>query len=310
MSGLPFQFEVEADVFEKADAAPGKERRIGGVVSTERPDRQEERVLADGLDFTDWKKNGWYNDNHSKDTDGIVGYPEDVKRFRKGEPLPNGKKADVDGYWAEGYLLKTERANRLWELGKALAGTGRRLGFSVEGSILKRDGPKTIAKKSDDGKVTWVGNRIAKALVRNVAITNAPVNTDTGLEILARSLTAMEAADLDDVEVRLTVLEKALAMGPAQPMVAPAMRGPQSGIGAGAIITPKSLECDEAPAKPMKRRKRKKGLPSELAAKALSNSEAIAVVRWALPVDAAMAGRIVRCARALKRRGDKPGDQR
>lgn len=251
MRGIPFQFEVPVTFFEKADAEPGKQRRIGGIISTESPDRQGETVLADALAFDDWIKNGWYNDNHSKDTDGVVGYPEYVKSFKKGDKLPNGEKAPSPGHWAEGYMLGTERANKIWELGKALAGTGRKLGFSVEGKILRRTGPKTIARKSEDGNVEWVGNRIAKALVRNVAITNCPVNTDTGLEILARSITAMEMADVDDLEARLTILEKAMAMGPADTSTAVANRGPQTGVGAGAVTTPKDLESDDNPPKPI-----------------------------------------------------------
>jgi hypothetical protein len=260
MRGIPFQFEVPLDFFEKADEEPGKRRRIGGVISTESQDRQGETVLADGLEFSDWIKNGWYNDNHTKDTDGIVGYPEYVKSFKRGETLPNGKKADTHGHWAEGYMLSTDRANRLWELGKALQGTGRRLGFSVEGKILRRVGPKTIAKKAEDGSVEYVGNRIAKALVRNVAITNCPVNTDTGLEILARSITAVELADPDDLESRLMVLEKAMGMGQADTSTAVANRGPQTGMGAGAVTTPKDLESDENPPKPIEDEESEKAL--------------------------------------------------
>lgn len=380
MHGIPFQFEVQADFFEKADAEAGKRRRIGGVISTESPDRQGETVLADGLDFSDWTKNGWYNDNHSKETDGIIGYPEYVKSFHRGQKLPNGQIADKNGHWAEGYLLGTERANKIWDLGKALQGTGRRLGFSVEGKIIRRAGPKTIAKKAEDGGIEWVGNRIAKALVRNVAVTNCPVNTDTGLEILARSISAVELADPDDLEARLGVLEKAMAMGPAQPTVPVALRGPQTGVGAGAVTTPKDLESDENPpkrlvekalsvhpptttstfsapakvttapskgfknirppkiAKParakgtpgqpadpaaraMQSQKRSskgkiteagsgiehplsKTLPKEVAQKSLSDEEAFALVRWAIPaVDAATAGRIVELTKALKRSG-------
>jgi len=170
--GLPFQFEVPVTFFEKAGEEPGKRRRIGGIISTEAPDRQNETVLADALVLDDFLKAGWFNDNHSRDTDGIVGYPEATRKFKKGEQLPNGEKAKHAGHWAEGYMLGTERANKIWELGKALQGTGRRLGFSVEGKILARTGPKTIVKKGDDGQPQWVGERIAKAVVRNVAITN------------------------------------------------------------------------------------------------------------------------------------------
>lgn len=249
MRGLPFQFEVPVTFFEKAGEEPGKRRRIGGIISTEAPDRQNETVLADALVLDDFLKAGWFNDNHSRDTDGIVGYPEATRKFKKGEQLPNGEKAKHAGHWAEGYMLGTERANKIWELGKALQGTGRRLGFSVEGKILARTGPKTIVKKGDDGQPQWVGERIAKAVVRNVAITNCPVNTDTGLEILTKSLEAFKHTDPDDLEARVKVLEKMMAMG--HPIPGHKFNGPQSGEGAGQVLAPQSLEHDFDPRKEM-----------------------------------------------------------
>lgn len=236
MRSLPFQFEVPVTFFEKADAPKGKQRRIGGIISTEAPDRQGETVLADALDLSDWLKNGWYNDNHSKDTDGIVGYPEVAKKFSKGEKLPTGKVAQHPGHWAEGYILDTERGNKIWELGQALQGTGRQLGFSVEGKILRRTGPRTIVKKSEDGTPQWVGCKIAKALVRNVAVTAVPVNTDTGLEILTKSIEAFQRADDDDLEARVASLEKML-----------------TAAGNGAPLRPESLESDWQPPKPLKK---------------------------------------------------------
>jgi hypothetical protein len=236
MRSFPFQFEVPVTFFEKADAPAGKQRRIGGIISTEAPDRQGETVLADALDLSDWLKNGWYNDNHSRDTDGIVGYPEVAQKFHKGEKLPNGDTAKYPGHWAEGYILNTERGNKIWELGQALQGTGRRLGFSVEGKILRRSGPRTIVKKAEDGTPQWVGSKIAKALVRNVAVTNCPVNTDTGLEILNKSIEAFQRADDDDLEMRVRHLEKML-----------------TAAGNGAPLKPESLESDWQPPKPLQK---------------------------------------------------------
>lgn len=239
--GIPFHVEMPVSFFEKADASPGKNRRIGGVVSTETPDRHGEEVDQSGLAWDEFLAAGWYNDNHTKDTDGVVGYPERVERYRKGQKLPNGKTAPADCHWAEGYMLNTKRANRLWELGKALQGTGRHLGYSVEGVIKSRTGPRTVLKKGPDGQPQWVGRKIAKALVRNVAITNCPVNVEAGMEILQRSLRAAEQCDPDDLEARLAVLEKALSMGPAPPGgTTPA--GEATGEGAGQIITGQSLE--------------------------------------------------------------------
>lgn len=221
--GLPFDFEVPVNFFEKAGAEVGKEKRFGGIASIETKDRQKEVLLQRGLDFNDFMQNGWFNDNHSKDTDGILGYPEDVQFFRKGKVLPDGQKAKADGHWVEGYFLDTERAGRIWELGKALQKTNRRLGLSVEGQIQKRSGPQQ--------------RTVARALVRNIAITNCPVNADARMDILAKSLSAVEQADPDE-------LEKMLTMGqPADPGSSPA--GPKTGEGAGQVLTPESLEHDE-----------------------------------------------------------------
>lgn len=175
-AAIPFTVELPFTTFYKAGAEPGKRRRIGGIVSTESRDRQHETVLQRGLDFSEFLGNGWFNDNHSKETTGIVGYPEVIKKtVHKGRPAHY-----VEGYLLEGY----PRADEIWKLGQVLQKTKRRLGFSIEGAVTQRSG--------HDGKV------IAQAKVRNVAITNAPVNTDTGLEILAKSMLAIEQLPTTD----------------------------------------------------------------------------------------------------------------
>lgn len=163
-----FNFDFAFEVFEKA-SPDGKDRRIGGIVSTDHLDRQDEILLQDGLDFEPFLKAGWFNDNHDSSTDSVIGYPEKAEL----RSLPDGRK----GWYVEGYLLKgSERADRIWNLANALQKTDRRLGFSVEGSIVERDpsNPKTVRK----------------AVVREVAITKCPVNTNTSLAVLAKSLSA------------------------------------------------------------------------------------------------------------------------
>jgi hypothetical protein len=268
---MPFDFEFPVSVFEKSDAGAGKQRRIGGVISTERPDRQDETILQRGLDFSDFLTNGWYNDNHSKKTTGILGYPEEVQQFQKGDQLPNGRLAKASGTWAEGYLLDTKPADDIWELGKALQKTGRSLGFSVEGSIQRRIGP--------------LRKTIAKAKVRNVAITNCPVNSDSKLEILAKSLEAVEASEPD-------VVEKALTMG--TPGVSPT--GTRTGEGAGQVMGKEDLESDVCTTCDEKCSKKTK--------KSLTDSEAIAWVQAHRPNTSLTAAcRIVEITKNLKRQG-------
>jgi hypothetical protein len=152
--------------------------RVGGVVSTQDLDRQQEVVVQDGLDFSPFLAHGWFNDNHGQKTVDVLGYPTAAYQVTKGAMLPNGRRADKKGWWTEGYLLNTDEGRRVYDLCAALQKTGgeRRLGFSIEGKVLRRD--------KDDN------SRIVAAEVRNVAITHCPVNTSTEMIALAKALSA------------------------------------------------------------------------------------------------------------------------
>ncbi len=181
------------DLIKGSDEEDSPNWKIGGYASTEALDRQGESVLQKGLDFKEFIKHGWYNDNHQQHTAAAVGIPE-MAEFKKGK-----------GWYTEGYLLKhVQRARDIFNLAKAIVGTPRRLGFSIEGKILQR-----------------LGNRIVRALIRNVAITNSPVNTDCTWGVLEKSWAS-------DVE------SKALSVGHA--------RTPSTG---GRVLVPEDLESDE-----------------------------------------------------------------
>ncbi len=168
----PFRFDIDVEVFEKAGPDSTKERRIGGIVSTDHMDRQGETLIQAGLDFEPFLKKGWFNDNHDKRTGAMVGYPD----FAEMRHLPGGHK----GWYVEGHLIKGHTpADELWTIAQALQKSGRRLGFSVEGSIDERDG--------ENNKI------VRKATVREVAITRCPVNDKTALDVLAKSLSAGSA---------------------------------------------------------------------------------------------------------------------
>ena len=146
-------------VLSKAGEDPEQTRPIGGFCSTEGLDRQQEVVVAKGLDFSEFVNFGYFNDNHKQQTTAVLGYPTLAE-------LRDGK------WWTEGNLLPDyPPSDSVWALAKALRGTPRRLGFSIEGKVLERNGR----------------NRIVRALVRNVAITNSPVNTDCTWGILTKA---------------------------------------------------------------------------------------------------------------------------
>ncbi len=167
-----FRFDMEIEAFEKSMPDGGTGRFIGGYVSTDHMDRQSEVVIQEGMDFAPFLEKGWFNDNHDPATDSLVGYPT-LAELREFPDNPLHK-----GWYVEGELLQgdgTSRADRLWGLAKSLQKSGKRkLGFSVQGSIDKRDAinPKIVRK----------------ATVREVAITRCPINTKTSMDVLAKSL--------------------------------------------------------------------------------------------------------------------------
>lgn len=171
-----FRFHIPITAWAKSeDENP---MRIGGIVSTGSLDRQQERVVQDGLNFQPFLQHGWFNDNHGQKTTDVLGYPTKAFRVRKGDKLPNGKRSEHDGWWAEGYLVNTDEGRKVFALARSLSKSpsGRGLGFSIEGKVGKRD-------KGDNRKITH-------ADVHNVAITHVPVNTDTSLAVLAKAMIA------------------------------------------------------------------------------------------------------------------------
>lgn len=266
-----FQFFTQLSVFEKADAPAGQKRRIAGIVSTETKDKQKEVVLQRGLDFGYFEKNGWFNDNHSKSQTDILGYPDGpVRKFRKGDVLPDGQVAKSNGSWAEGYLLETKKAQDVWEIAQALqkSGSDRRLGFSVEGKVLERRGAH--------------GEIVAKAEVRNIAITHVPVGDDTRLEALAKSL--------DHVEKGMTATG-----GTMPPTGNPSEGGPTTGEGAGRILIPQHLEQEGA-------RRILDDEEEDEAKKPIRKSLAVAMIGNRMKCDVVTAERIYGAIKALSQR--------
>lgn len=165
-----FRFFLGADIRKSEDA--DERRFIQGYASTETKDRQDETLIQKGLDITEFIDYGWFNYDH--DSTIILGYP-----------LPTCC-VDDKGFRVEGELLKgITAADRMWELAVALkkSNSSRKIGFSVEGKVLERD-----------------GNRIIKAKIYNVAITPNPVNTTCSWEAVVKSFTGQDGGIVKSLE--------------------------------------------------------------------------------------------------------------
>lgn len=155
--GDSFHFWVPAEMVVKSEGGESGKRMIQGIASTADRDLQGEIVLQRGIDFDYFLRFGYINDDHKEGPEHKVGEPVEA-RFTK------------DGFWIKGFLYKgKDRSDHWWEHINVLAQSGstRKVGFSIQGKILRREG-KTIAK-------CWL---------QDVAITASPVNTNTWAEIV------------------------------------------------------------------------------------------------------------------------------
>ena len=151
------------------DPVTGKTvRRIRGVASTPDVDLQGEQISQTGLDFAYFLKHGYFNNDHKPGFSNKVGEPTTAT-------IKNNQ------FWVEGFLYDNHKiANEIWDLMQAQESNPhakRRIGFSVQGKIKRRN-----------------GTQIQKCWIQDVAITAAPINTNTWAEI-AKSLSEEEWVD-------------------------------------------------------------------------------------------------------------------
>ena len=175
-----FNFNLPIDIVKSEDTS-SDEWRIGGYASTADEDRQGDEIVQKGLDISDFVDYGYFNLDHRNDV--ILGYPDKDKC-----------KIDNKGFYVEGTLLKgVEAAKNMWEAAVALkkSHAPRKLGFSVEGKVLKRNAL----------------GKIVKAKIYNVALTACPVNPNATFEALCKSFTT------DKSEIDQYTIEKSLEAG-------------------------------------------------------------------------------------------------
>jgi len=155
-----FTFWVPATISkaEGPKSKKGKKRRwIQGIASTKHVDLQKETVEQYGIDFSYYLKFGYFNNDHKPGFKNKVGQPTECKVTK-------------DGLWTKGFLFENHAvANDIWELALALeaSDSDRQLGFSIQGKVLRR-----------------AGRKIIKCWIQDIAITAAPINTNTWLDVV------------------------------------------------------------------------------------------------------------------------------
>lgn len=161
-----FKFWVPAQAVTISKAEKGKKnskRWIQGIASTDQTDLQGESVNQTGIDFSYFLKHGYFNNDHKSGFEHKVGEPTECKVTKQ-------------GLWVRGFLYDNHKiADEIWNLmhsQETTDGARRKVGFSIEGKVKRRNGKKIEA--------CWI---------QDIAITPAPINTASWAEI-AKSLSA------------------------------------------------------------------------------------------------------------------------
>lgn len=167
-----FNFFVPATTITKGGkGAKGDGKRwIQGIASTDSRDLQGEIVDQKGIDFSYFLKHGYLNDDHKPGADNKVGQPTECKVTK-------------NGLWIKGFLFKNHSgADKYWELMNALAASesNRKVGFSIQGKVKRREGTK-----------------ITECWIQDIALTPAPVNTTTWAEI-CKSLSSQWSKSMNE----------------------------------------------------------------------------------------------------------------
>lgn len=182
-----FNFFMPLDI-EKAKDKRGKQKMlIKGIASTNDKDSQGEILEASGFDLSYFKKAGYFNWHHQakNNPSAIIGEPTDAKITNK-------------GLYVEGELYsESALAKSVYKLADTLqkSGSKRRLGFSIEGKAIERDpvNPK----------------RITKARINHVAITHAPINGNTLMDVIKGECDEQYVGyEFDGEEIREDKVEK------------------------------------------------------------------------------------------------------
>lgn len=164
--------------------------KLGGIASTSDEDSDGEFLDPEGFDIEPLLKSGIVNWHHQA----------------KGQPAaiigePTMAELRPEGLYIETLLYPSSKmAQEVWELAEVLEkdSTTRRLGYSIEGKVLKR---KNDNKFSPDYK------RVEKAIITGVAVTHQPKNPKTFANIIKGEIDD----DLQNEEVEKDTKEKALS---------------------------------------------------------------------------------------------------
>lgn len=179
---------------------------VQGVMTSDAMDEEDDSITPEGMDCSYFLEKGWIKYEHGNKPEQFIGEPIEVRvgRFEH----PTLMKA-VNGIFVKGRLFSARGLTKsaieaMQDLQKS--NTKRRMGWSIEGNVKKRD----------------KAGKIVKSVLRNVVLTMNPVNTTTWAE-LAKSFAKDHELTISMPDV--TDVTKAMDIAGAQAITKQSIEG-------------------------------------------------------------------------------------
>src|SRR2546430_5401415 len=148
------------------------------------------------MDFAPLLKSGVLNFDHLDGPENIIGEPTEAKVIEKSN--------SPSIFYTKGWLYKhVPRAQAVWnhlqELEKGVQPITRKYGFSVQGGVLERK-----------------GQELTKSVVRHLAVTHQPVNTDTFAKCVSGLVKSLQVATVYRTQQNLDSTIQSLIFAPCK----------------------------------------------------------------------------------------------
>lgn len=181
------RFQIPIDFFKAKNSKGTESYFFEGLASNSEKDSQGEELLSKQFDLTDFK-NVNYNHQSKSDANANLGLITN-HQFKK------------EGLFVKGELFEEmPMTSGVVNWMKALKKRGKKMQLSIEGSVLER---------GSTDKKNPLYNKILKAKLVGVALTNTPINGNTFADLLEKGYTDNDwQFDNEDI-----VIEKAMVAG-------------------------------------------------------------------------------------------------
>lgn len=169
---------IDSDSFIEKSYDGEKGNYIRGWASTPSRDRDGDIILPDSLDIHNFLERGYINYEHKRGD-----------AYKLGIPTKNTYIDPKKGLFVEAKLfMDNPYAKEMWNLSRNLAksGSGRKVGFSIEGKMMGRDYKNPSIIKS--------------VKVNNVSLTTNPANTEATWETFTKSFVTGDDMPAEDVD--------------------------------------------------------------------------------------------------------------